>query len=92
MTDSNTRRAYSPSDPFVVHVENSHNLQPVFIVRDDQYQAALERHPDVARLVRTTIGYDGENYEASIRDADALIGYRFPRERLRLETDPRRRR
>jgi phosphoglycerate dehydrogenase-like enzyme len=88
MTDSSTRRTYSESDPFVVHVENSRSLQPVFIVRDDQYQAALNRHPDVARVVRTTIGYDGENYESSMRDADALIGYRFPRERLR-ETAPR---
>jgi phosphoglycerate dehydrogenase-like enzyme len=88
MSDSSARRAYSESDPFVVHVENSRSLQPVFIVRDDQYEAALKRHPDVARVVRTTIGYDGENYDASMRDADALIGYRFPREGLR-EKAPR---
>ena len=77
------KRNYSESRPFVVHVENSKNLQPVFIVREDQYEAALKRHPDVARVVRTTIGYDGDKYDKAIREADALIGYKFPRERLR---------
>ena len=68
---------------FVVHVENSRSLRPVFIVRPDQYEAALARHPDVARVVRTTWGYDGENFEASAKEADALITYRFPRDNLR---------
>ena len=64
---------YSERNPFVVHVENSRNLQPVFIVREDQYEAALKRHPDVARITRTTIGYDGDKYDQAIREADALI-------------------
>jgi phosphoglycerate dehydrogenase-like enzyme len=75
-------RAYSASRPFVVHVENSRSMQPVFIVRPDQYEAALERHPDVARVVKTTMGYDAENYDESMKEADALISYRFPRDNL----------
>ncbi|MBM3357385.1 MAG: D-2-hydroxyacid dehydrogenase [Betaproteobacteria bacterium] len=76
-------RAYSASRPFVVHVENSRTLKPVFIVHTEQYEAALERHPDVARLVKTTWGFDAENYDVSMQDADAMIGYRFPRDDLR---------
>ena len=76
-------RAFSDSRPFVVHVENSSTLKPVFIVHRDQYAAALERHPDVARVVKTTWGVDAENYDASMKDADSMISYRFPRENLR---------
>jgi phosphoglycerate dehydrogenase-like enzyme len=75
-------RVYSESDPFVVHVENSSTLKPVFIVSREQYEAALTRHPDVARAVKTTMGFDAENFDASIRGADALISYRFPRDDL----------
>lgn len=81
------RRTYSESNPFRVHVENSRSLQPVFIVFPEQYEAALARHPDVARVVKTTMGYDLENYAESMRDADAMIGYRFPKEGL-SETAP----
>ena len=76
-------RVFSVENPFVVHVENSRSLKPVFIVSRGQYDAALTRHPDVARVVKTTIGFDAENYDASIQHADALISYRFPRENLR---------
>lgn len=82
------RRTYSPTNPFRVHIENSRSLQPVFIVFPDQYEAALARHPDIARVVKTTIGYDLENYAESMRDADAMIGYRFPKEGL-AETAPK---
>ena len=75
-------RAYSAARPFVVHVENSRSMQPVFIVHPDQYEAALKRHPDVARLVKTTMGYDAENYDEAMKEADALISYRFPRDNL----------
>ena len=73
----------SATPPFVVHIENSRSLKPVFIVHEHQYQAALDRHPDIARVIRTTWGYDAENYDASMKDADALVSYRFPRENLR---------
>lgn len=68
--------------PFRIHVENSRTLQPVFIVRPDQYEAALSRHPDLAPRVRTSWGFDRENFLDRARDADALITYRFPKEKL----------
>jgi phosphoglycerate dehydrogenase-like enzyme len=75
-------RSYSKASPFVVHVENSRSMKPVFTVFPEQYAAALKRHPDVARVVKTTLGYDAENYDASMQEADALISYKFPRDRL----------
>lgn len=72
-----------PNGEFHVHVENSRTLMPVFIVRRDQYEPALARHPDIARRIRTTFGYDQENWAANASTADAIITYRFPRERLR---------
>ena len=76
-------RAFSEARPLVVHVENSSSLKPVFIVHAEEYQAALTRHPDVARLVKTTMGFDAENYDESMKEADALVSYRFPRDNLR---------
>jgi len=74
--------AFSADNPFVIHVENARSLMPVFIVRPDQYEKALARHPDVAARVRTTWGYDQENYKAQAGDAHAMITYRFPKETL----------
>lgn len=68
---------------FHVHVENSRTLMPVFIVRQDQYEPALARHPDIARRIRTSFGYDEENWRDNAPTADAIITYRFPRGRLR---------
>src|SRR3954468_943176 len=76
-------RAFSASRPFVVHVENSSTLKPVFIVHDYEYEAALKRHPDVAKAIRPTWGEDAKNYDETVREADAMISYRFPRDNLR---------
>jgi phosphoglycerate dehydrogenase-like enzyme len=70
------------SDPFHVHVENARSLMPVFQVREDQYRSALERHPDVARRIRTTFGWDQQNWKQNAATADAMITYRFPKEAL----------
>lgn len=71
-------RTPASGGPFHVHVENSRSLMPVFIVRPDQYEKALARHPDVASRIRTTWGFDQENYAEHARVADAMITYRFP--------------
>jgi phosphoglycerate dehydrogenase-like enzyme len=76
---------YGPSAPMHVHVENARSLMPVFQVRRDQYDRVLERYPDVAKAIRTTWGYDQENWKQEARTADAIITYRFPKERLAEE-------
>ena len=70
------------TEPFHVHVENARSLMPVFIVRPDQYEKALARHPDVAARIHTTWGSDLENYAEHARSADAIITYRFPKATL----------
>lgn len=73
---------FTPGDPLHVHVENARSLMPVFQVREDQYALALERHPDVARRIRTTFGWDGEAWKEHAKTARAIITYRFPREAI----------
>lgn len=45
---------FDKSKPLHVHIENASSLMPVFIVRPDQYEKALARHPDVAERISTT--------------------------------------
>ena len=74
--------ASSSSQPLHVHIENASTLMPVFIVRPDQYDKALTRHPDVAARIRTTWGRDQDIYAQAAKTADALITYRFPHKTL----------
>jgi len=67
---------------FHVHVENASTLMPVFQVRQDQYEKALARHPDVAGAIRTTWGRDEDTWAENARTADAIVTYRFPKDRL----------
>lgn len=73
---------FTEAAPLHVHVENASTLMPVFQVREDQYEKALARHPDVARVLRTTWGVDQSNWKAEAASADAIITYRFPKETL----------
>jgi phosphoglycerate dehydrogenase-like enzyme len=77
--------SYSESNPLHVHIENASTLMPVFIVRPDQYDKALQRHPDVAKRIRTTWGTDQDIYAREIKTADAMITYRFPKDTLRAD-------
>ncbi len=81
-------RSASKAEPFRVHIENEVKLMPVFTVYPKQYEAALKRHPDVAGVIETTWGIDGDLFDQAIRNADAMVGYRFPRQRL-AEKAPR---
>jgi phosphoglycerate dehydrogenase-like enzyme len=68
-----------------VHIENSRSLMPVFQVHREQYDAVLARYPDVASRIRTTWGYDQENYKENARTAEAMITYRFPKDSLKAD-------
>lgn len=65
-----------------VHIENARSMMPVFQVRPDQYEQALQRHPDVASRIRTTWGYDQDIWKQEARTAEAIITYRFPKDTL----------
>ena len=75
-------KGFSKTGRFRVHIENENKLMPVFTVYPSQYEAALDRHAEVAKFVETTWGIDGDVFDRAIADADALIGYRFPRAEL----------
>lgn len=76
------RRTVSKTEPFRVHIENETKLMPVFTVYPPQYEAALARFPDVAKRIETSWGIDGDVFDSAMKGADAMIGYRFPRDRL----------
>jgi phosphoglycerate dehydrogenase-like enzyme len=54
----------------------------VFQMTPERYEAAAERHGDVAGRVEASIATDFEGFDALIREADVLVGWRFPRENL----------
>ena len=68
---------------FHVHIENSRKMMPVFTVYPEQYEAALERHPDMKDKVRTTWGWDEDIFDSAAATANAFITYRFPKDRLK---------
>lgn len=76
------KREFTEANPLHVHVENARSLMPVFQVREDQYARALERHPDVARRIRTTFGWDQEVWKQHAKTAHAIITYRFPKDAI----------
>ena len=61
------------ADKLHIHVENARALMPVFQVRQDQYEKALARFPDVAQRIRTTWGWDQDNWKANAKTAEAII-------------------
>lgn len=61
-----------------LHIENTSELDEVFQASPQRVQDALARHPDLARRVRITIGYDGDVFEREIRDAQALFCWDVP--------------
>jgi len=71
-----------PSRALRIHIENVSTMAPVFQIKPEQYAAAAARHRALAARVHTTIGWDLETFDEAMRTADALIGWRFPREDL----------
>lgn len=82
MTLNAASRQYSEADPLHIHIENSRTMMPVFTVHPEQYEAALSRHPDIAKRIRTTWGSDQDIYQDAMQTADAMITYRFPHKSL----------
>jgi phosphoglycerate dehydrogenase-like enzyme len=74
--------AFSKAKPFRIHIENETKLMPVFTVYPKQYEEALRKYPDIAGISETTWGIDGDVFDRAIAGADAMIGYRFPRDRI----------
>lgn len=61
-----------------LHIENTSELDEVFQASPQRVEEALARHPELARRVRISIGYDGDVFDREIRDADALFCWDVP--------------
>jgi phosphoglycerate dehydrogenase-like enzyme len=72
----------SRRSPFHVHFENSTLLGPALAVTEKQIRDAFRRHPATSTTVRVTLGADGVGFADTIKSADVLFGWRFPRETL----------
>ena len=68
--------------PLHIHVENDSALGPLFAVTPEMLAAAEARHPAVEGQWTATFGADGEGFERNIADADALLGWTFPKDRI----------
>lgn len=65
-----------------------HNNYPFFWLTPELYQEAAGWHPRLARRVQATFGWNFEEFDAAMRTAEVLIGWKFPRENL-AERAPR---
>jgi phosphoglycerate dehydrogenase-like enzyme len=65
-----------------LHFENTRALDRVFDMSAALVKAALKRHPDVARRLTFTIGYDGDILTKTVRCAHGVIGWNFDRNKV----------
>src|SRR5258708_32058861 len=56
-----------------MHIENVSTYHKHAQVTPEWYEAAARRHPDLARRMRTTIGWDYHTFDAEMRTADILV-------------------
>lgn len=73
-----------------LHFDHDRALGPVFEVTPERLDAALARHPDLARRLHITMSADCEGLDAQLATADGLFVWRFDRTRL-AERAPRMR-
>jgi len=69
---------------FRLHIKNNRAGEEVFRVTPDRLEAALRRHPEVARQVDCLVDWDLDEFDASMRTADGLLTWDLPTEDLRL--------
>jgi phosphoglycerate dehydrogenase-like enzyme len=67
-----------------LHVDTSRGMAPVFRIEEPLYLEALRGFPDLAKVLKTTIGHDLEGFEEALSESDALVAWKFPRDNLRV--------
>ena len=75
-------------ETFHLHLETLRNRPEHFHLTEALWCAAAERHPDLSRQLRVTIGWDGDILGESLKTADFMINSFPPIEGLR-ERAPR---
>jgi phosphoglycerate dehydrogenase-like enzyme len=73
----------SNEQQYHLHLESQRDRPHHFHLTEGLWKSAAARHPDLARRLRVTIGYDGETLEDALRTADFMINSYPPRDRLK---------
>ena len=76
-------------DRFRVHIKNNHagphtfpntlEGEKVFTITRERFDAVAARYPDVAGRLDVFIDWDEDHFVESVRTADALLGWDFPK-------------
>jgi len=66
----------------ILHIKNNRAGEEAFRFTGDRIAAALERHRDIADRIDIRVDWDLDNFEKSMRDADALVTWDLPTEGL----------
>lgn len=61
------------STRFRLHLENGRLRNELFHLTHEQWTQAAARHPELAKQVDVSVGWDGDILEKALQDADALL-------------------
>ncbi|MBC7781806.1 MAG: D-2-hydroxyacid dehydrogenase [Proteobacteria bacterium] len=77
------RRQTDLSTKFHAHFESSSTKVRQFQVHDSDVRAARRRHPELARRLRITVGFDRDGLDRALQTADFMLNSEPPRDSLR---------
>ena len=61
------------STRFRLHLENGRQRNELFHLTLEQWTQAAARHPELAKQIDVSVGWDGDILEKALQDADALL-------------------
>jgi phosphoglycerate dehydrogenase-like enzyme len=67
-----------PTKRLILHIKNNRAGEEAFRFTEERITAALERHKDAADRIDIRVDWDLDNFEKSMRDADALVTWDLP--------------
>ena len=76
------------NDTYHLHLETQRTRPQHLHLTEEAWDAAVARHPELAKRLRVTVGYDAEILEEALKTADFVVSGSPPRERVR-ERAPR---
>jgi glyoxylate/hydroxypyruvate reductase len=68
---------------FRLHIESLRAQPKLFQIDPALYERVARKYPKIAKKVDATISFDGERFDEGIKDAQVLVGWKFPKEQLR---------
>ncbi|UUX51914.1 D-2-hydroxyacid dehydrogenase [Nisaea acidiphila] len=70
------------TERLILHFKNNRAGEDVFRFTDERISTAIERHKDISDRIEIRVDWDLDNFEKSMRDADALVTWDLPTENL----------